>query len=539
MTLPFLPNEADATFNDQAEPDAVDFQILLLGFQQTGVVSGCVVTESKPVGMSVDIASGETLLAGVEVSVSAQADKAIAVPDATNPRFDLVSINSSGTAVVTTGTAAVNPALPSIPANSIPLTGVFVPADGYAGSQLTDQTKTVDSDASSVTFNLPSGVVTGDDIVLMVSNTSDRSVSVFNAGDTNWTVVQHLIEPPVKLDVVVRTLTSSDSKTTVTANVSGTGNIHCWAYIAKGVDLTDNSVATNDIGSTFHQFMVDLDSGNTDPKYWMGISGKNQTGLTEQSFSWDYSLIQVHDETQSSPAQSVLISGQASSDQTKYRLDTDGPPHWPYFLKSTNEQMATIVVEFAGVDFVSDNQINDKRVLLVPSSGTDKMFSWTSNEELASVSSSSFAFKGTAVVPFEDVNIHGLVYNGTIVSAGTYQAAVMTESGGTVATITLSDTRVASAVDATPTITATFLLTFATPVALTAGTEYHLMVGRTDGGDTYGLPIQYPSLLHPFPFGALATNTSARIAKAAPAVSDTVNFVTSAVVRMGALWELA
>ena len=366
MTLSFLPNEAEATFNDQAEPDAVDFQILLLGFQQTGVVSGCEVTESAPVGMTIDVASGEVLLAEALVSVSAQADKTIAVPDATFGRFDLVTINSGGTAIVTTGTPAENPSLPSIPANSIPLCGVFIPADGYAGSQLTGQTKTVDSDASSVTFNLPSGAVTGDDIILLVSNTSDRSINTFNAGDTDWTVIQHLIEPPVKLDVVARTLTSSDSKTTVTANTSGTGNIYCFAYIAKGVDLTDSSVATTD-QFTFHQFFVDLDSGNTDPKYWIGIATKNEIGMAEQSFSWDYSTIQVHDETQSSPAQSILISGQASSDQTKYQLDTDGPPHWPYFLKSNNEQLAAIAVEFAAVDFVSDNQINDKRVLMPPS----------------------------------------------------------------------------------------------------------------------------------------------------------------------------
>ena len=68
MTLSFLPNEADATFTDQAEPDSVDFQILLLGYQQTGVVSGCAVTESSPVAVTVDVASCEVLLAGASIS---------------------------------------------------------------------------------------------------------------------------------------------------------------------------------------------------------------------------------------------------------------------------------------------------------------------------------------------------------------------------------------------------------------------------------------------------------------------------------------
>ena len=127
MVLRFLPNEADATFDDQAEPDSVDFEILLLGHQRTGVVSGCEVTESASVGMKVDIAVGVALLEGVSAAVALQIDETIATADGSNPRVDIVSVDSGGNAVVTTGTAAAQPVAPSLPANVVPLAFVYVP----------------------------------------------------------------------------------------------------------------------------------------------------------------------------------------------------------------------------------------------------------------------------------------------------------------------------------------------------------------------------------------------------------------------------
>ncbi len=319
MTLPFLPNEADATFNDQAEPDAVDFEILLLGFRQTGVVSGCDVTQSSGSEMEIDVASGEALLAGVSVTVSAQPDETIATADGSNPRVDLVTVNSGGTVVVTAGTAAGNPVSPAIPANSVPLAFVYVPA----------------------------------------------------------------------------------SDTTIT-----------------------------------------------------------------------------------------------------------------------------------------DNQINDKRVFIIASAAADQMFAYNSGEEQG-LSGGADATKGAGIVTNVDIKIHGLVFIGTVISGAKYKGYVMTESGGTIASI----------IDTTPEETATsidaetthgqLMLNFTDPVTLTADTTYYLMVGRTDGGDTYTLPIQHGSLRHTFPFGGLVANASMRVAKQAPAVSDSVTFFTSGPPRMGALWEIA
>lgn len=316
MTHKFLINEDDATFDDQAEPDSVDFEILLLAYQGTGVKSGCVVTESASPGMKVDVASGTGYLAWAEVSVSASVDLTVTAADGSNPRVDLVSINSGGTAVVTAGTAAAQPVAPAIPATSMPIAFLYVP-------------------------------------------TSDTTIT--------------------------------------------------------------------------------------------------------------------------------------------------------------------------------DNQVNDKRVILLPASSPSPMYAENSGE-LVSVSGSAFAWKGSNVVPYVATSIHGAVFIGTVIDGATYQAAVVTESGGTIATITKSGSVTADSVDA-ETQNGRVLMLFDPPVVLTAGSIYYVITGRTDSSDTYALPIQYNGPRHAFPFGSCSTNASLRVAKANPAVSDTINFFAASSTREGLLFS--
>ncbi len=130
MVQPFLPNEADALFDRQSAPESVDFEILLLGYERTGVVSGCAISEDPVTpDLTVDVAAGVVLLKGSQIAVSEQLGNIITTGHATLGRVDLVSINSSGTVVITDGTpAAIDVAeAPAVPANSIPLAFVTVP----------------------------------------------------------------------------------------------------------------------------------------------------------------------------------------------------------------------------------------------------------------------------------------------------------------------------------------------------------------------------------------------------------------------------
>jgi hypothetical protein len=141
MAQPFLPNTGDAFNPNQAEPDTVDFEALLAAYRGTGVLSGCLVSESSPAAQEVDIASGVVLLAWEKITVSAQADKAVTAANGSNPRFDLVTVNSSGTAIVTAGTAAAQPVLPGIPASSVLIAGLYIPTSDnvHQDAQLNDK----------------------------------------------------------------------------------------------------------------------------------------------------------------------------------------------------------------------------------------------------------------------------------------------------------------------------------------------------------------------------------------------------------------
>lgn len=121
-----IPNEADAGNANQAEPDSIDFAILAAALQGSAVVAGCVPSDGAS-GLQVDVAVGAVIVDGTPVVV----DSGTVTPgtaDGTNPRFDLVTVNSSGTLSVTAGTAAANPVFPSIPSNSVVLAAVYIAA---------------------------------------------------------------------------------------------------------------------------------------------------------------------------------------------------------------------------------------------------------------------------------------------------------------------------------------------------------------------------------------------------------------------------
>lgn len=120
-----IPNEADAGNSSQAEPDKVDFDILSLGVAEDGVVeSGCAVTAQGSPDQTVAVAAGFVIVAGVMVAVAA-GNVSMAAADGSNPRFDLVWVDNTGTKGKTDGTAAAAPVIPAIPTNSVPLAVVY------------------------------------------------------------------------------------------------------------------------------------------------------------------------------------------------------------------------------------------------------------------------------------------------------------------------------------------------------------------------------------------------------------------------------
>ena len=169
-----IPNHADANSPFQAEPDSVDFDILAAGYSGSGVISGCAVTAQGSPNMTVAVASGVVSVAGLRVSVTG-ANSTIGTADSSDPRFDMITVNNSGTIATTAGTAASVPELPNIPANSVVLALIFVPASDttIATNQITDKRVFVSSgSAGGVLDDIIMGIGSDSDIAILNRSTS-------------------------------------------------------------------------------------------------------------------------------------------------------------------------------------------------------------------------------------------------------------------------------------------------------------------------------------------------------------------------------
>lgn len=153
-----IPNLAEAAFPAQAEPDSVDFEIINAAIGRTGVVSGCAVTAQGTPDMTVAVASGIVESGGTALTV-ASGNVTIAAADGTNPRFDLIVVDSSGVKRRRGGTAAAAPVFPVPTAGDVVLAAIYVPAadTAIASNQITDKRVVLSSGGSSAGTVLVSG----------------------------------------------------------------------------------------------------------------------------------------------------------------------------------------------------------------------------------------------------------------------------------------------------------------------------------------------------------------------------------------------
>jgi len=172
--------------------------------------------------------------------------------------------------------------------------------------------------------------------------------------------------------------------------------------------------------------------------------------------------------------------------------------------------------------------------------GGGSSWAWPSQFDLNGFSSAAQAFKGNGFVFLTSVTISSIAayINGT--SGHTYQAAVYRIDGSDeIDEVTaISSTQVLGS-----TGDQTIFFTFATSASCTAGSIYAVVIGRTDGGDTFALPIgqevidlddlAWPSL--PVAPDALSggtfPNVFVSIPFAAPAIGNAVTISSSTTVR--------
>lgn len=133
-----IPDKGEGDSDIQSILFQEHLEILVEGINgKNCVLSGCAVTGGAD--MTPEVAKGAVLSNGVLYAIAA-ATVTIGTADATNPRIDLVVVNSSGSLAVRAGTAAAAPKPPARTANDVVLAAVYVPASDTAigTSQITD-----------------------------------------------------------------------------------------------------------------------------------------------------------------------------------------------------------------------------------------------------------------------------------------------------------------------------------------------------------------------------------------------------------------
>lgn len=128
--------EGDSTFQSLLWQEYLD--VLIAGLQGIDcVLSGLAITGGAD--MTPAVAKGSVLSNGVMFAVAA-ADVTITTANATNPRIDLIVVNSSGALAVRAGAAAATPKPPARTANDVVIGAVYVPANDTAigTSQIVD-----------------------------------------------------------------------------------------------------------------------------------------------------------------------------------------------------------------------------------------------------------------------------------------------------------------------------------------------------------------------------------------------------------------
>lgn len=129
--MPFtIPDQSEGDSDIQSILFQEDLDILVAGIAGIDcVLSGLAVTGGAD--MTPAVAKGAVLSNRAMFAVAA-ADVTITAADATNPRIDLIVVNSAGALAVRAGTAAAAPKPPVRTANDVVIAFVYVPANDTA-----------------------------------------------------------------------------------------------------------------------------------------------------------------------------------------------------------------------------------------------------------------------------------------------------------------------------------------------------------------------------------------------------------------------
>ena len=175
-----------ATYAAQAQPDKVDWDIIAAA-GGTGVVgTGCAVTAQATPNMTVAVAAGTIAVLSAQAAVTS-GNVTVGAADATNPRIDLIVSSSAGVKSCVAGVAAAVPCMPNIPAASVALAEIYVPAAATAitTSMIRDLRVPIGTSVyTRIAQTVLSGTAASFDFTSIPATYEDLVIEVMGRGDT-------------------------------------------------------------------------------------------------------------------------------------------------------------------------------------------------------------------------------------------------------------------------------------------------------------------------------------------------------------------
>ena len=241
-----IPNLADAAFAWQARPCQTDIDIIIAAQFNTGVKNGCAVTAQGSPNNTVAVAAGAVYWQGAEAAVTG-GNVTMTAAHATLNRYDLIVASSAGAKSYVAGTAATNPVLPAIPATSIVLAAIAVPANDNVinANQIIDKGVLI---AIPNTASLLTARTTGDD-----TNSSSQTPL-----DDDELIVAIEASALLAFDMWVQFTEASNANVSIDIGVPASAT---YSFSYQDYTASTAALAAGGMGLTSAQSNVSVDAG--------------------------------------------------------------------------------------------------------------------------------------------------------------------------------------------------------------------------------------------------------------------------------------
>ena len=217
-----------------------------------GVISGLTVSAQSTANMTVNVASGIVDMAtGARLTPSGNSALTISTADATNPRIDIIYVNTDATIGYLSGTPAASPTVPTTPTGVFVLAQISVAANTTTiiSSNITDKRKmknTTDNLAASLSENAQNLAIHKSEVVSEVLYVSrdlslegSQTITLETNAVPNFIRITGVVQGTKKMCITEYSKANSFGRSIVMHPVSGQWGFS-GSFIIKEDDATTN-----------------------------------------------------------------------------------------------------------------------------------------------------------------------------------------------------------------------------------------------------------------------------------------------------------